>query len=216
LKEAIEMATWHVQAPLDEDLIRNMTIGDIVYISGTAFTCRSRLQRWIFDEHHDMPDRTAKIDVLIHSGPIVLEEQDGYRLVSFMPTSSLRFEKWGASSIEAWNLRMIVGKTTMGSETSNMMVKRGCVHVSPQSVSPNLWIDSIKIVDVALRQELGSIEAPWIVTCTNLGPFVVDMDTHGNNLFEYIDLQVEQNKEKAFSILGIEKDFKPTKLYGLN
>jgi hypothetical protein len=42
------------------------------------------------------------------------------------------------------------------------------------------------------------------------------MDTHGNNLFEHIDLQVEQNKKKAFSLLGIEKDFKPTKLYGLN
>jgi len=208
------MATWHLQTPLEEETIRKLVIGDIVYLTGKAFTSRSRLQRWVFDEKHEFPTQMADLDLLIHVGPIVLEEESGYRLISFMPTSSLRFEKWGALSIDEWNLRMIVGKTTMGSETSNMMMMKGCVHVSPQSVSPNLWVDSIKIAGVALKDELGSIEAPWLLECTNLGPFVVDMDTKGNNLFDQIDIQVEKNKEKAFLILGIDKDFKPTKLYG--
>lgn len=209
------MTTWHVQTPLDEQSVRKMNIGDVVYISGLAFTCRSRLHRWIFDEKHVMPKQYQDFNLLIHTGPIIVEEEQKYRLVSFMPTSSLRFEKWGADSIEQWNLRMIVGKTTMGDNTLRKMVEKGCVHVSPQSVSPNLWIDSIEIIGVELKEELGSIEAPWILKCTELGPFVVDMDTKGNNLFDTIDDTVELNKQRAFSMLGIDQGVKPTKLYGV-
>lgn len=209
------MAVLRLNSPFEEQVIRSLEVGDVIYVTGKAFTCRSRLQRWVFDEKHELPETMAGLDLLIHAGPIVLEEGGGYRLVSFMPTSSLRFEKWGARSIEAWNLRMIIGKTTMGGETARMMMEKGCVHASPQSVAPNLWIDSIKVRAVALKDELGSIEAPWLFECANLGPFVVDMDAKGNNLFDRVDVQVERNKEKAFAILGIEKNFTPTKLYGV-
>lgn len=66
-----------------------------------------------------------------------------------------------------------------------------------------------------MKEELGSIEAPWILKCTELGPFVVDMDSKGNNLFDTIDDTVELNRQNAFSMLGIDEEFKPTKLYGV-
>ena len=80
-----------------------------------------------------------------------------------MPTTSIRFEKWGAKSVEDWNLRMIVGKTTMGAKTAEMKKEKKCVHVSPRSVSPNLWVESIEVEDVFLHDELGSIEAAWFI-----------------------------------------------------
>ena len=46
-----------------------------------------------------------------------------------------------------------------------------------------------------------------------LGPFVVDIDTEGNNLFERIDEIVAENKAKAMEELGIPEDFQYTKLY---
>ena len=46
-----------------------------------------------------------------------------------------------------------------------------------------------------------------------LGPFVVDIDTEGNNLFEQIDEVVAENKVKAMERLGISEDFEYTKLY---
>ena len=151
-------------------------------------------------------------DLLIHVGPIVLRHPDSYELVSFMPTSSIRFEKWGAKSVENWGLKMIIGKTTMGDETMAMMQKMGCVHVSPQGVSPNLWASQIQITDVELFDELGTIEATWHMNLDKLGPFVVDMDTQGNNLFDAVDKVVAENKAKAYAKLGLE-DFEYTKLY---
>jgi fumarate hydratase subunit beta len=207
------MAEYYLQVPLtDEDVVK-LKIGDQVYFSGPAFTCRSRLQKYIFDEKNTLPFSTEKRNLLIHVGPIVVKEKDDWRLVSFTPTSSIRFEKWGAKSVREWGLKAIIGKTTMGQETAEAMKKHKCVHLSPQSVSPNLWLDSIKIEEVYLFDELGTIEAAWQLQLDKLGPFVVDIDCEGNNYFEKIDKVVEKNMQEAYKNLNIPEDFEYTKLY---
>ena len=115
------MAEYHLTSPLKEEEIRKLKIGDTVYLSGNAFTCRSRLQKHIFDEKNVLPFKTDDRNVLIHNGPIVIKENGKWKLVSFMPTSSIRFEKWGEKSVKQWGLRMIVGKTTMGEQTAAAM-----------------------------------------------------------------------------------------------
>lgn len=207
------MAEYHLTAPLTDEDVKKLKLGDTVYISGECFTCRSRLQKYIFDEKNILPFDTKDRNVLIHNGPIVVKENNKWRLVSFMPTSSIRFEKWGAKSVSEWGLKMIIGKTTMGEETARMMKEKKCVHVSPRSVSPNLWIDSIEVQDVYLYDELGRIEAAWFFKLNDLGPFIVDIDTEGNNYFDKLDEDIAQRKNKALSKLGIDGEFKFTKLY---
>lgn len=207
------MAEYYLTAPLFDDDIQKLRVGDTVYISGKAFTCRSRLQKYIFDEGNKLPFSTEHRNLLIHNGPIVVKENGKWRLVSFMPTSSIRFEKWGAKSVDEWGLKMIIGKTTMGEKTAQMMKKKCCVHVSPQSVSPNLWVDSIEVEDVFLYNELGRIEAAWFFKLDKIGPFIVDIDTEGNNYFNRIGSDIEKRREKAFDKLAIERDFEYTKLY---
>ena len=205
------MATYELKTPFDPEEIAKLRIGDLVYVSGKAFTCRSRLHRWVLDENHPLPKAGQERDLLIHVGPIVLRE-DGFNLVSFMPTSSIRFEKWGARAVDEWGLRMIIGKTTMGEETMAMMKEKGCVHVSPQCVSPNAWVENIQITDVELFHELGTIEATWHMTIHKLGPFVVDIDSKGNNLYKAHEAEVNANRERVLQELGIEPDYQYTKL----
>ena len=207
------MAEYHLKAPLTNEDVEKLRIGDTVYISGQCFTCRSRLQKYIFDEGNTLPFDTTNRNVLIHNGPIVIKENGKWKLVSFMPTSSVRFEKWGAKSVSQWNLKMIVGKTTMGAETATMMKEKKCVHVSPRSVSPNLWIDSIEVQDVYLYDELGRIEAAWFFNVKELGPFIVDIDCDGHNYFDHLDKSIENKKEEALRKLGIDNSFVFTKLY---
>ncbi len=207
------MAEYHLTAPLSNEDVTKLKLGDTVYISGECFTCRSRLQKYIFDEKHTLPFSTEGRNILIHNGPIVIKENGKWKLMSFMPTSSIRFEKWGAKSVDEWNLKMIVGKTTMGESTMKMMKEKKCVHVSPRSVSPNLWIDSIEVEDVYLYDELGRIEAAWFFKLNDLGPFIVDIDCEGNNFFDRLDGEIQKRKKDAFRELGIEEDFEYTKLY---
>ncbi len=207
------MAEYHLTAPLTDADVEKLNAGDTVYITGKVFTCRSRLQKYIFDEKNTLPFSTEGRNILIHNGPIIVKENGKWRLVSFMPTSSIRFEKWGARSVDEWNLKMIVGKTTMGENTAKMMKAKKCVHVSPQSVSPNLWIDSIEVEDVYLYDELGRIEAAWFFDVKDIGPFIVDIDTKGNNYFDKLDVEIEKRKNEALKKIGVDPDFEYTKLY---
>lgn len=207
------MAEYHLTSPLTDEDVKKLKLGDTVYISGECFTCRSRLQKYIFDEGNVLPFDTKDRNILIHNGPIVVKEDGKWRLVSFMPTSSIRFEKWGAKSVSEWGLKMIVGKTTMGEKTAQMMKEKKCVHVSPRSVSPNLWIDSIEVKDVHLYDELGRIEAAWFFKLNDLGPFIVDIDCEGNNYFDKLDDKIEERKQAALKELGIDETFEFTKLY---
>lgn len=207
------MAVYHLKTPLAPEDVEQLNVGDVVYVSGDAFTCRSRLHRWVLDEGHPLPEAGKQRDLLIHVGPIVLREEEGFKLVSFMPTSSIRFEKWGARAVDEWGLRMIIGKTTMGQETMDMMRKKSCVHVSPQCVSPNSWIQNIEITDVELFDELGTIEATWHMTVQELGPFVVDIDCKGRNLYREHEQEVNEARDQVLAELGIEADFEYTKLY---
>ena len=207
------MSEYHLKSPLTDEDVKKLKLGDTVYISGECFTCRSRLQKYIFDENNVLPFDTKDRNVLIHNGPIVVKENGKWRLVSFMPTSSIRVEKWGAKSVSEWGLKMIVGKTTMGEKTAQMMKEKKCVHVSPRSVSPNLWIDSIEVQDVYLYDELGRIEAAWFFKLNDLGPFIVDIDAEGNNYFDRLDKDIADKKDAALKKLGIDESFEFTKLY---
>ena len=208
------MAEYHLQVPLQEEEIRKVRIGDLVYFSGEAFTSREKFQRHIFDLDNKVPFPLENRNLLIHCGPVMVWENDSWKVVSFAPTTSIRFEKWGPKSIEQWKLRCIIGKATMGESTQQAMKKFGCIHVSMIGVTSNQGISHVKQVkDVFLKEEMGAIEAPWLVELTNYGPFLVDIDTNGDNYYDKMDIIFEENRKKAFKFLNIPEDFEFTKLY---
>ena len=207
------MAEFHLTVPLQEDDIKKLRIGDLVFFSGPAWTCRSRLHRYVFDEGHPLPFSTRERNLLIHVGPVVLKEKGKWRLLSFTPTSSIRFEKWGPKSIHEWRLKAIIGKTTMGKSSMETMKEETCIHATPIGIIPNLYQDQIQIQDVYWLEELGSIEAAWILKLKDLGPFLVDIDCEGRNYFNELDSKIAANRKKAYLRLGIPEDFEYTKLY---
>lgn len=207
------MAEYYLNVPLKEEEVRRLRIGDIVYFTGEAFTTRSKFQKYIFDQGGEMPFSTEGRNLLVHAGPVMVWQNGQWNAVSFGPTTSVRFEKWGPRSIEAWGLRCIVGKATMGVLTARAMKKFGCIHVSMVGVTSNLGLSQIRVKDVFLKEEMGAIEAPWLVECTNYGPFLVDIDTNGDNYYDEMDKVVAENKKRAFEFLGIPEGFEHTKLY---
>jgi len=207
------MAEFHLTVPLPEDEIKRLRIGDMVFFSGPAWTCRSRLHRYVFDEGHPLPFSTRERNLLIHVGPVVLKEKGKWKLLSFTPTSSIRFEKWGPKSIHEWRLKAIIGKTTMGKSSMETMKEETCIHATPIGIIPNLYQDQIQIQDVYWLEELGSIEAAWILKLKDLGPFLVDIDSEGRNYFDELDAKISENQRKAYERLGIPEDFEYTKLY---
>ena len=207
------MAELHLQVPLKDEEIRKARVGDMVYFSGPAWTCRSRLLKYVFDEGHELPFSTRDKNLLIHVGPVIIKEKGEWRLCSFTPTSSIRFEKWGPKSIREWGLKAIVGKTTMGKASIETIKERGCIHATPIGIIPNFYLEKIDIKGVHWFDELGSIEAAWSLDLKELGPFLVDIDTEGRSYFDELDLVIEKNRRRAYEKLGIPEEFEFTKLY---
>lgn len=206
------MSEFHLKVPLrDKDIVK-LKIGDMVYFSGEAWTCRSYLQKYVFSEGHVLPFSTKERNLLIHAGPVVIRNAGKWQLVSFSPTSSIRFEKWGARSISEWGLKAIVGKTTMGKSTMLAMRERICIHATPVGITPNLFQNQIQIKNVCWFDELGSIEAAWILRIKEFGPFLVDIDCEGRNYFDILDDSVDANRKKAYQRLNIPDEFEYTKL----
>ena len=56
-------------------------------------------------------------------------------------------------------------------------------------------------------------EATWYMDLQELGPFVVDIDTEGNNLYLEHEAEVDAKRKAAFEKLGIPEDYEYTKLY---
>jgi L(+)-tartrate dehydratase beta subunit len=207
------MSEHYLSVPLSEEEVRGLQLGDMVYFSGPTWTCRSRLQRYVFDEGHRLPFSAEGRNLLIHVGPVAIQKEGSWRLVSFIPTSSIRFEKWGPRSIREWGVTASVGTTTMGRATAQAMKKYGCIHATPIGVTPNLFLERIEIKEVFWLEELGSIEAAWHLELNDLGPFLVDMDCNGNNYFDELHGLVEARRKEAYRYLSIPEDFEYTKLY---
>ena len=97
------MAEYRLTGPLTDEAVEQLNLGDVVYISGDAFTCRSRLQKYIFDEGHALPFSTAGRNILIHNGPIIIRENGAWKLAMWCKcTRTVLVSKIGKNGISLY------------------------------------------------------------------------------------------------------------------
>jgi len=205
------MAEKYLKIPLTEDEVRELKIGDVVFLDGPVYTGRSLFHIRAIDQNIIPSLDFKQMNVLMHIGPVMEKLDDSWRPVSMAPTSSIRFEKYGAAIIKKLGIRAIIGKTTMGNETMEMMKKFGCVHLTVVGIMGNLLANQAKkVLGVYFLEELGRTEATWVMELEKGGPFIIDIDTKGNNLFHQVNREVESKFEKFYEKFGIPKGFEYT------
>jgi tartrate/fumarate subfamily iron-sulfur-dependent hydro-lyase beta chain len=201
------MTTKNLTIPLLESDIRQLTIGDIVYLDGLIYTCRSQFQMRALEQDILPPIDFKKLNVMLHMGGVMKKVENEWKVVSLLCTSSYRFEKLGAPIINKLGIRAIIGKSTMGVKTMQAMKEAGCVHLSWGALIGNILAKNVKrVVDVYNLDELGTLEATWVLEVENFGPFIVDIDTKGHNLFNLVKDHVNKKFEKAYEKYGIPKE----------
>lgn len=190
--------------PLSEEVARSLRLGEMVTVSGMLFTGRSRLHIRAIEENVFPPIDYARINCFFHVGPVMQQTDAGWQVVSCEPTSSLRFERYGAAVVRRFGLRCLIGKTTMGRETARALAEVGGVFLSKIGLSGNALRDQVKKVHgVHFLEELGKTEATWIYEVEQFGPFFVAMDASGNNYFEALEAEVQQRLPAIEADLGI-------------
>jgi len=174
-----------LQAPITEEQIRQLKVGDVVIINGDMYTGRDALHKYLMD--HDAPvDLNGGI--IYHCGPVMLKNKEGkWEVKAAGPTTSIREEPYQGEIIKKFGIRAVIGKGGMGEKTLKALKEHGAVYLNAIGGAAQYYAESVKQVeDVYFLEEFGIPEAMWHFKVSGFAA-IVTMDAHGNSLHEEVE-----------------------------
>jgi fumarate hydratase class I len=185
-----------LQAPLTEEAVRSLRVGDVVLVSGPMFTGRDAVHSHLMK--HD-PPVDLRGSVLYHCGPVVVKVGDGWRVTAAGPTTSIREEPYQAEIIKRYGVRAVIGKGGMGGKTLAALKDHGAIYLNAIGGAAQFYAQSIRQVDGVSLLEFGTPEAMWHLTVRDF-PAIVTMDAHGNSLHK----DIEQESGEHLEAIGVQ------------
>jgi fumarate hydratase, class I len=170
-------------APLSEEQVRSLRVGDVVLISGEVFTGRDAVHAHLMK---NVPPVDMRGSILYHCGPVMLKQGDGWVVKAAGPTTSSREEPYQATIIENYGVRAVIGKGGMGKKTLSQLEKSGAVYLNAIGGAAQFYARAVeKVLGVHLI-EFGIPEAMWHLRVNNFAA-IVTMDAHGNSLHANVE-----------------------------
>ncbi|MBD8027491.1 L(+)-tartrate dehydratase subunit beta [Ureibacillus sp. Re31] len=193
--------------PIKDEDLKDIKIGDIIYLTGTLVTCRDVAHRRLIEEKIPLPvDLKGK--AIFHAGPIVRDlGNEKYEIVSIGPTTSMRMEKFEKEFIEETGVKLVVGKGGMGKNTEEGCKKHKALHLvfpAGNAVYAATKVEEIKEVH---WKDLGMPESLWVCEVKEFGPLIVSIDAEGNNIFEENKVEFNKKKEEQYKLISEQVRF---------
>jgi len=186
-----------LQAPVSDEEVRKLKVGDIVIINGQMHTGRDAFHHYVM--HHDLPEGLeTEGGIIYHCGPVVMKNEAGeYVITSAGPTTSIREEPYQADVIKKLGLRVVIGKGGMGPKTLAGLKEHGAVYLNGIGGAAVYYARCIKkVTGVHFLEEMGVPEAMWHLQVESF-PAIVTMDAHGNSLHQEVE-------DESFDLLKIQ------------
>ncbi|WP_191559627.1 fumarate hydratase [Metabacillus idriensis] len=189
-----------LEAPITEEKIRDLKVGDVVHINGMMYTGRDAIHKYL-SENEAPVDLNGQI--IYHCGPVMLKDEDGQWLVKAAgPTTSIREEPYQGDIMKKFGIRAVIGKGGMGPKTLKALNEHGGVYLNAIGGAAQYYADCIKSVEGVDLMQFGIPEAMWHLKVEGFTA-VVTMDSHGNSLHADVDQssleKLSQFKEPVFS-----------------
>ncbi len=172
-----------LQAPITEEQVRALKVGDVVLISGRAYTGRDAVHAHLMK---NAPPVDLNGSVLYHCGPVVVKDGDGWRVTAAGPTTSIREEPYQAEILKRYGVRVVIGKGGMGAKTLAGLHESGAVYLNAIGGAAQFYARCIERVEGVSLMEFGTPEAMWHLHVRDF-PAIVTMDAHGNSLHKQVE-----------------------------
>lgn len=184
-----------LNTPISDEDLKDIKIGDIIYLNGTVVTCRDVAHRRLIELGRKLPVDLEGL-AIFHAGPIVRKnEDDKFEMVSIGPTTSMRMEKFELEFVEETGVKIIVGKGGMSTKTEEACKKYKAIHcVFPGGCAVLAATEFEEIVD-AQWQDLGMPETLWVSRVKEFGPLIVSIDANGDNIFKQNKVTFNERKD---------------------
>ena len=179
--------THNLSSPLSEEAIRELRVGDQVLISGTVFTGRDAVHKYLHDGGELPGEVNLDGGILYHCGPVVLRGVNGeWKVTAAGPTTSIREEPYQGDIMRWYGIRGVIGKGGMADKTLAACKEHGAVYLHAIGGAAQVLAECItKVRGVHMLEEFGSPEAIWEFEMKAF-PAVVTMDSHGESLHKDI------------------------------
>ena len=173
--------------PFTEAKIRALKVGDEVLITGTVFTGRDAVHKYLHEGGALPAGVNFKDGIIYHCGPVMMKQEDGsWKCTAAGPTTSIREEPYQWQVIRDFGLRGVIGKGGMGERTLAACKEYGCVYLHAVGGAAQVLAECIKKVrHVYMMKEFGAPEAIWELEIVEF-PAVVTIDAHGNSLHKEV------------------------------
>jgi fumarate hydratase subunit beta len=183
--------------PAPPNLVRELRVGDLLYLTGRIFTARDAAHRLLLDlsaKGEKIPFDPAQM-ALFHCGPLVKKKAGGWRVIAAGPTTSMRMEPFEAHFISLFETKIIIGKGGMGQATQAALKREGAVYTHYTGGAGALAAEAIdRVTGVFWLEELGVPEAVWIFSVNRFGPLLVTMDSTGGNLYSELSVRIADRR----------------------
>ncbi|WP_416148910.1 fumarate hydratase [Salipaludibacillus sp. HK11] len=189
-----------LEAPVTEEQIRELKVGDVVTINGMMHTGRDAI-------HHHLMDNDAPIDlngqIIYHCGPVMLKDEAGeWHVKAAGPTTSIREEPYQGDIMKKFGIRAVIGKGGMGPKTLKALEEHGGVYLNAIGGAAQYYANCIQKVEGVDLMEFGIPEAMWHLKVQGFTA-IVTMDAHGNSLHKDVEKssleRLSQYKDKVFA-----------------
>lgn len=190
-----------LQAPITEEQIRELKVGDVVQINGMMYTGRDAIHKHLSTADSAPVDLNGQ--VIYHCGPVMMKDEDGqWHVKAAGPTTSIREEPYQGDIMKRFGIRAVIGKGGMGPKTLQALGEHGGVYLNAIGGAAQYYADCIKGVEGVDLMQFGIPEAMWHLRVEGFTA-VVTMDSHGNSLHKEVDKssleKLAKFKEPVFS-----------------
>ena len=188
--------------PIDGVTVRELRVGDILFLTGTIFTARDEAHSLMLEAQKsgkDIPFDPSQM-ALFHCGPVVSRQNGGWKVIAAGPTTSIRMELFEDKYLETFRPPIIIGKGGMGDRTQAALESVGAVYTHYTGGAGALAAERIESVEgVEWLEELGMPEAAWLFKVKHFGPLLVMMDSTGENLYKDLEPMIAENMKAVMA-----------------
>ncbi len=186
-----------LNTPVPEEEIRKLKIGDHVEVSGTIFTGRDAVHKYLHDGGKLPSEVNLRNGILYHCGPVIVKDEQGnWKCVAAGPTTSIREEPYQWQVILEQKLRAVIGKGGMGEKTTQACKDHGCVYLHAVGGAAQVLAECVKRVpNVYMMEQFGAPEAIWEFEVVKFTAIVTN-DSHGHSLHKQVFAASQAELEK--------------------
>jgi len=171
----------YLTTPLNKEVLKQLKIGDKVYISGTIYTGRDAAHKRLVDLVQAGKDLPFDIEgqIIYYVGPA--PAPPGKPIGSAGPTTSYRMDPYAPILMDA-GLKGMIGKGPRNQAVIDSMKKNNAVYFAAIGGAAVVVAESIKEAKVIAYEDLGT-EAIRELKVKNF-PCIVANDVHGNDIYQ--------------------------------